>query len=120
MVFGLYPSYKLLCGVFGIYRSFVAGLLNSGGEIHFCVLFNENLKYSDYILKCISDKQCTISFMSFERNYFELSSSGGTVVIQFEIRIMDGKPPSVLILAHDLIRNIRLSSLAYGILSIIA
>ena len=59
-------------------------------------------------------------FMPFERNYFELSSNGETVVIRFETRIIDGKTPSVLTLAHDLIRNIRLSSVAYGILSIIA
>jgi hypothetical protein len=52
--------------------------------------------------------------MSFERNYFELSSSG-EIVIRFE-KIMDGKPPSVLTLAHEMIR---LAALAYGIIIII-
>jgi len=61
-----------------------------------------------------------LSFVSFEGNYFELSPNGETVFMRFETRIMDGNPLSVPTFAHDLLRNIRLSSLAYGILSIIA
>ena len=41
-------SDKLLCGVFGMYPSFVTGILKLGGEINFCLLCNEKSKCSDY------------------------------------------------------------------------
>ena len=55
---------KVLCGVFGLYPSFVACTLNKVQEINLNVLSNNKLKYSDYIEKCISGKQCTISYKS--------------------------------------------------------
>ena len=42
-------SDKLMCGSFGLYPSYVAGLLNSVKEIHFYVLCSEKLNYADYI-----------------------------------------------------------------------
>jgi hypothetical protein len=109
---------KVLCGVFCLYPSYVAGTLNKVQEINFYVLSNNKLKYSDYIEKCISGKQCTISYKSYDGNYFKLSSSEGTVDIRFQTRIMDGKLPSVLTFAYSVINQISLSCLAYGIVSI--
>jgi len=42
-------SDKLMCGSFGLYPSYVAGILNSVKEIHFYVLCSEKLNYADYI-----------------------------------------------------------------------
>lgn len=40
---------NIICDSFGMYPSFVAGVLNSVEEIHFYVLCNEQLHYVDYI-----------------------------------------------------------------------
>jgi len=40
---------KALCGCFGLYPSFVAGILNSVTRVHFFVLCNEQLNYENYI-----------------------------------------------------------------------
>jgi hypothetical protein len=112
-------SDKVLCGVAGIYPSYVAGILNQVNEINFYVLCNEQLKYSDFIEKCTSGRQCTISFMSVQGNYYKLSSSSGEfIVITFETRNIEGELPSVLTFAYDVLNNIRLSSLAYVIVCI--
>ena len=42
-------SDKVLCGVFGMHPSFVAGILGKAEEINFYVLCNNKLKYSDYM-----------------------------------------------------------------------
>ena len=52
---------KILCGCFGMYPRFVAGILNTAKRIHFFVLCNEELNYEDYIENCISDKECSVS-----------------------------------------------------------
>jgi hypothetical protein len=109
-------SDKVLCGVAGMCPGFVVGILNQVNEISFYVLCNETLKYSEYIEKCISSRKRTTPFMAFEGNYFKLSSSSGeTIVITFETRYVEGKYPSALIFAYDLLNNTRLSSLAYVI-----
>jgi hypothetical protein len=51
---------KVLCGSFGLYPSFVAGILNSVKAMNFYILFNEDLFYAYYIEKCISGKRSTI------------------------------------------------------------
>ena len=45
---------EIWCGSFGLYPSYVAGILNTVKEIHFFVLCSEELNYADYIEKCIS------------------------------------------------------------------
>ena len=40
-------SDKVLCGSFGLYPSYVAGILNSVKEIHFYVLCCEKINYAD-------------------------------------------------------------------------
>jgi len=44
-------SDKVLCGSFGLYPSYLAGILNSVKEIHFYVLCSEKLNCADYIRK---------------------------------------------------------------------
>ena len=40
---------NVLCGSFGLYPSYVAGILNSVKEIHFYVLCNKQVNYAYYI-----------------------------------------------------------------------
>jgi hypothetical protein len=42
-------SNTVLCGSFGVYPSYVAGILNSVPKIHFFVLHSEKLNYTDYV-----------------------------------------------------------------------
>ncbi len=64
-----------------------------------------------------SSEQCIVS-VSGEIDHFTLSSGEETVILKFETRIMEGKLPSVLTFTYDLLRNLVLPSLAYGIVSI--
>jgi hypothetical protein len=48
-----------LCGSFGVYPSYVAGILNSVEKIHFFVLHSEQINYADYFEKCIVGKEWT-------------------------------------------------------------
>jgi hypothetical protein len=48
---------KALCGVFGLYPSYVTGILSKVEEINFYILSNNKLKYLDSIEKCISVKK---------------------------------------------------------------
>jgi len=41
--------FKVLCGSFGLYPSYAAGIPNYVKEIYFCVLCSEKLNYSTYI-----------------------------------------------------------------------
>jgi hypothetical protein len=50
-------SDKVLYGVVGMYPGFVSGILNQVEEVNFFVLSNVQLKYSDYIQKCVSGRQ---------------------------------------------------------------
>ena len=55
-------SDEVLCAVVGMYSDVVSGILNQVEEINFHVLSNGQLKYSDYIEKCISGWQRNILF----------------------------------------------------------
>jgi hypothetical protein len=48
----------------------------------------------------------------------KIISSGETVILKFEIRILEGKLPSVLTFTYDLIRNSHLSTIAYAIVCV--
>jgi hypothetical protein len=74
-------SDKILCGSFGIYPSFVAGILNSVNKIHFYVLCSKQPDYTDYIGKCVAGKECCICYMSNTNDYFQLSSGSKTIAI---------------------------------------
>jgi hypothetical protein len=52
-------SGNVLCGTFGNYQSYVAGILKSVKEINFYVLCNKHMKYGKHIRTCIAGKECT-------------------------------------------------------------
>lgn len=52
----------------GLFPSFVAGTMSKVQEVNLVVLFNDKLKYSYYIEKCISGKQFTIFFSHMKIN----------------------------------------------------
>ena len=45
---------KAICGCFGLYPSFVGGILNSTKQIHFYVLCSEKLNHEYYINQCLA------------------------------------------------------------------
>ena len=79
-------SDKVLCGSFGLYPSYAAGIINSVKEIHFYVLCSEKLIYADYIEKCIAGKEHSVTYEPHRRDEFLLSSSGETIALSFEAR----------------------------------
>ena len=97
---------KIFCGCFGLFPSYVAGILNSVKEINFHVLCNERFNYTDYIEQCISGKECTISFKFNKGDYFRLSFGSKTIVISFEARLIHGQLTSELIFAHGMLKTI--------------
>ena len=80
----------MLCGAFGLYPGYVAGILKHVEEIHFYVVCSDKLTYSDYIEKAVSVEQCNTCVLC-EENYFKLWSGGETIILKFETRIMEGK-----------------------------
>jgi len=89
-------SDSVLCGTFGLYPSYVA----------------------DILVQAVSNEECTFSNVSCDKNYFKLSSNGETVILKFEIRILEGNLSSVLTFTYDLIRNSHLSTLAFAIVCV--
>jgi hypothetical protein len=75
-------SERVICAVFGLYPGYVAGILKHVVEINFYVLCNDQLTYSEYIVKAISSELC-IFYVSCEKDYFTLSSGGETVLVKF-------------------------------------
>jgi hypothetical protein len=103
---------KALCGLFGLYPTYVAGILSEVQEINFYILSHNKLKGIDYFEKCVPGKQCVVSSKLGDENCF---TKGEENVITFEIRIMDGNLPSELTFAYSIINSMRLSCLPYGI-----
>ena len=103
-------SNKVLCGSFGLYPSYVAGIPNSVEEIHFYVLCCEKLNYADYIEKCIAGKECTFKFptnydfKAVTEHRFQLTFGGETVKISIEARQFP-KLPSELIFAQSVLKK---------------
>jgi hypothetical protein len=91
----------------------VAGILISVKEINFYVLCNIHINYGKHIRTCIAGKKCTFKLLA--RKSFLLTSSCDTVLLTFEARLIRGHLPSGLIFAQSVLRKMRLSSLAYGI-----
>jgi len=61
---------NVLYGSFGFYPSYVAGILQSVEEIHFYALCSKRCNYTEYIERCIADKDCTITFRQLSQFYF--------------------------------------------------
>jgi len=51
---------KIFFGCFGMYQSFVAGILYTAKQIHLFMLCNEELNYEGYIENCFGDKGCSV------------------------------------------------------------
>ena len=111
-------SDQVLCGAFGLYPGYVAGILKHVEEINFYILCNDKLIYSDYIENSISDEKRNTSCVSCVESYFKLSSSGETLLLKFETRFMEENLPSVLTYVYYLINRTRLSSLVCDIVSV--
>jgi hypothetical protein len=77
-------SDSVLCEAFGLYPSYVAGILYVVEEIHFYVLCNDTIICAEYPEQEVSNEECTISSVSCDKNYFKLSSNGETVMLKFE------------------------------------
>ena len=110
-------SDKLLCGSFGLYPSYAAGILNSVNEIHFYVLCSRKLHYDEYIEKCIAGNKCIVPYTKYIDCYFHLFLGGDTIALSFTARQFR-KLPSELIFAQGVLKRMRLSSLVYGIVCI--
>jgi hypothetical protein len=50
-------------GSFGLYASYVAGILNSAKEINFYVLCDKHVNYAKYIETCIAGKSALLSYL---------------------------------------------------------
>ena len=111
-------SDKMLCGCFGLYPSYVAGILNSVKIIHFYVLCSKRLHYCEYIKKCIAGNKCSLSNTKLTENTFHSSSSSAdSVIVSFEANSFSVLT-SELIFAQSVLKRMRLSSLVYGIVCI--
>jgi hypothetical protein len=94
---------EALCGCFGLYPDYVAGILNSVKKINFYVLCNKSANYVDLLEKIISGKECTSK--KFTENCFELQSDEETVIITFVTRTMHGQLTSELVIAHSVLKK---------------
>jgi hypothetical protein len=54
-------SDTVLCAYFGLYPSYIAGILNSVKSINFYVVCTEKPKYGHYIKQCVEGKHYNIS-----------------------------------------------------------
>jgi hypothetical protein len=108
-------SDNTLCGCFGLYPSYIAGVLNRMPGIHFYVVCSEKINVEEYIRKCMADKECTITHIG---GRFLISYQEKVIKVWFEQRVVSGKLLSELTFAYNILGNIRLSSLAYGIVCV--
>jgi len=96
-------SDNILCGYFGLFPSYVAGILNSVKEINFYVLCNKRLRCASYLEKCVAGKECTFKLRT--DNYFVLASGKEEVVISFQLRYFGGNLMSELIFAQSVLKK---------------
>ena len=78
---------NVLCGSFGIYPSYVAGILNNVDRIRFFVLCNKRPTYNYYIEKCFGDKECSVTYKCDFGQLFRISYQGEEILIKFQTRI---------------------------------
>ena len=90
---------------FGLYPSFVAGILNSTKQIHFCVLCSEKLNYEYYIKKYIGNRECKISYKCDSGYFYTLWSKGDTIFIMFKGRVFHEQLPSELIFVQNVLKK---------------
>ena len=115
-------SDTILYGSFGLYPSYVAGILNSVKEIHFYVLCSEKINFADYVKNVFSVKialqvSYKLRLKIVTEHRFQLTFGGETIKISIETRQFPKVPPE-LIFAQSVLKKIHLSSPAYGIVCI--
>jgi hypothetical protein len=108
-------SDTVLCECFRLYPSYVAGNLNSVKSTDLYVVCTENPNYGHYIQQCVEGKNYTISDTG---NNVLISYDNEIIFISFETRIVHSELPSTLTLAYNVLTKMRISSLAYGIVSV--
>jgi hypothetical protein len=106
---------NMLCGSFGLYPRYVAGILNRIPNIHLYVVCSEKINFEDYIRKCMANKECTISNVD---DTFWIYFQARVIKVSVEQRVVSRKLQSELTFAYNILRKIRLSSSAYGIVSV--
>jgi hypothetical protein len=130
-------SDNALCGIYGLYPSYVAGILNSVHQIDVYVLCNKHLKYTELIEKCIAGTECNFklyvdfseymktcipgkkfNFKLYAENTFKLTFGCDTVKISFHEKLIHKRLPPALVFAQNSLSNVRITSLAYGIVCI--
>jgi hypothetical protein len=110
---------SVMCGSFGYYPAFIAGVLNSTDTIHFYVLCNKRPDYINIILNSLmKNEKCRFRLKPLINNYFLVSCDGAEVTIIFQEIISTKKLPSALTFAHGVLNKIQLSSLTYAIISL--
>ena len=93
----------MLCGYFGLFPSYVAGILNSVKQINFYVLCNKRrLRCASYLEICVAGKECTFKLST--DNYFVLTSGKDEVIIEFQSRFFCGQLMSELIFAQSVLK----------------
>jgi hypothetical protein len=109
-------SDNALCGTFGLYPAYAAGILNSVDQIDFYVLCNKPIKYSEIIEKSIAGTEC--NFKLYAGTTYVLISGCDTVLISFHEKLIREQSPSELVFAQNALSKLRISTLAYGIVCI--
>jgi hypothetical protein len=56
-------SDNVIYATFGLYPSYVAGILNTAKQIDVYVLYNKQINYTKYIQKYILGKECTFKLL---------------------------------------------------------
>jgi len=113
---------KVMCGCFGLYPSYVAGILDTVKGIHFYILCEEKLNYAKYITTCLARKNYSVKLLSkihltcVWEEHFQSTLDGEKVTISFEARQFPNLP-SDLIFAESVLAKIQLSFMAYGIVN---
>jgi len=74
-------KHNTLCGSFGLYQSFVAGVLNSVEKINFCAVCDERFDYANYIEKVLQIKKVVFLISRVQDANFRLSSESETIII---------------------------------------
>ena len=81
-----FNSDEVLCGSFGVYPSYVAGILNYVKEINFYVLCSDKIHYADYVEKYIACRGHSVIYKPHRRVQFRLSSRSETMALSFGAR----------------------------------
>jgi hypothetical protein len=87
-------SDTVLCGCFGQFPSYVAGILNAVKSIVFYVVCTQKPNYGHYIQHCVEGKNYT-------GNNLLISYDNEIIFISFETRIVHTELPSTLTLAYS-------------------